>query len=121
MATRHLLVASLLIAGCSKAAPRVVVYSAQDQEFADGLFADFTKRTGLTVTPRAVSELSRAINRLLHEDDLRRQYGRAAMHRVDSEFSVEKMASCIRALYMRMSGAAAVVELDAELSLRAAL
>jgi iron(III) transport system substrate-binding protein len=62
MAIRHLIIAALLLAGCSKAAPRVVVYSAQDQEFADSLFADFTKRTGLTVAPKYDTEATKSVS-----------------------------------------------------------
>jgi iron(III) transport system substrate-binding protein len=52
----------LLLAGCSKsAASRVVVYSAQDQPFAEGIFADFTKQTGLPVAAKYDTEATKSV------------------------------------------------------------
>jgi rhamnosyl/mannosyltransferase len=77
--------------------------------------------TGLTVAPCDAAGLSRAINRLLHDEDLRHRYGRAAMRRVDAEFSVEKMAGRIRSLYTSVSNGAAAASMNGEPTLRAAL
>jgi iron(III) transport system substrate-binding protein len=63
--TRAVLVALiplLLLAGCSKPAPRVVLYSAQDQEFAEKVLAEFTKRTGLAVTPKYDTEATKSVS-----------------------------------------------------------
>src|SRR5438309_780709 len=54
-------VAVVLAAGCHKAEDRVVVYCAQDQEFAEGVFADFTTETNLAPEadrPRSLLDLT---------------------------------------------------------------
>ena len=55
--------------------------------------------TGITVAPRDDEALQRAINLLLNDETLRLRYGQAASHRVDAEFSVDKMVSGVRDLY----------------------
>jgi iron(III) transport system substrate-binding protein len=64
MNIRHFaVVAILLSAGCSSRPPsRVVVYCAQDQEFAEGLFDDFTKRTHLPVAPKYDTEATKSVS-----------------------------------------------------------
>jgi iron(III) transport system substrate-binding protein len=49
-----------VVAGCSRPAPRVVLYCAQDQEFAEGVLGDFTKQTGLPVTPTYDTEAGKS-------------------------------------------------------------
>jgi iron(III) transport system substrate-binding protein len=52
--------------------PSVVLYCAQDQEFAEGVFADFQKRTGLTVSPKYDTEADKSVSlyvALLREKD----------------------------------------------------
>lgn len=62
MLIRHSLIIVLLAAaGCSRSAPRVVVYCAQDREFAEGLFGDFTTATGLPVAPKYDSEAAKSV------------------------------------------------------------
>lgn len=57
-----LLVAIGLAAGCHKADERVVVYCAQDQEFAEGVFADFTAETKLAVAPKFDTEANKSVS-----------------------------------------------------------
>jgi iron(III) transport system substrate-binding protein len=65
-----LVTATLFLAGCSKPAPRVVLYCAQDQEFAELVLGEFTKRTSLTVAPKYDTEATKSVslaNELLME------------------------------------------------------
>jgi iron(III) transport system substrate-binding protein len=57
-----------LFAGCSRQ-PHLVVYCAQDREFADQILEDFTRQTGLPVVPRYDSEANKAVG--LFEDLVR--------------------------------------------------
>jgi iron(III) transport system substrate-binding protein len=50
------------LAGCPKAAPRVVLYCAQDREFAEGLLGDFRRETGLEVTPKFDTEANKSVS-----------------------------------------------------------
>jgi iron(III) transport system substrate-binding protein len=52
----------LTAAGCSRSSPRVVLYCAQDQEFAESVLADFTKRTGLPVAPKYDTEATKSVS-----------------------------------------------------------
>src|SRR5437764_6926867 len=54
--------ATLLLSGCSKSAPRVVLYCAQDQEFAELVLGEFTKRTGLPVAPKYDTEATKSVS-----------------------------------------------------------
>jgi iron(III) transport system substrate-binding protein len=56
-----LLTSAALLAGCSRAAPRVVLYCAQDQEFAETVLGEFTKRTGLAVAPKYDTEAAKSV------------------------------------------------------------
>lgn len=47
--------------GCLRADQKVVVYCAQDQEFAEGLFADFAAG-GLTVSPKFDTEANKSVS-----------------------------------------------------------
>src|SRR4051794_31298313 len=58
---RFLLASAALAAGCSKPPPRVVLYCAQDREFAEDLLAEFTKRTGLAVAPKYDTEAAKSV------------------------------------------------------------
>ena len=63
MIRRHFLALPLLgFAGCSRREARVVVYCAQDQEFAEGLLADFTRDTGLGVAPKYDTEANKSVS-----------------------------------------------------------
>jgi iron(III) transport system substrate-binding protein len=51
-----LLLVALLIAGCGESARVVVLYTSQDQVYAEPLIAEFTKQTGIKVLPVFDSE-----------------------------------------------------------------
>src|SRR5581483_9726648 len=61
---RRSLVLFLLIvcAGCGNPQPRLVLYCAQDQEFAEKVLDDFTKRTGLAVAPKYDTEANKSVS-----------------------------------------------------------
>lgn len=76
--TRFLAVASagvtlvglaLLVPGCSSSKSRVVLYCAQDQEFAELVFDDFQKRTGLTILPHFDIEGNKSV--MIYEELVR--------------------------------------------------
>jgi iron(III) transport system substrate-binding protein len=63
MNRRAFLLAPLLAAaGCTRRGSRVVLYCAQDQEFAEGLLADFTRETGLVVEPKFDTEANKSVS-----------------------------------------------------------
>ncbi len=55
--------------------------------------------TGLTVPPENPEALAKAINRLLQDEELRAAYGKAARKRVESEFTLERMAGKTLEIY----------------------
>jgi iron(III) transport system substrate-binding protein len=58
--------------GCSNNSSRVVLYCAQDEEFAQLVFADFQHRTGLTIAPHYDTEATKSVSiyqELLREKD----------------------------------------------------
>ncbi|MBL8795423.1 MAG: extracellular solute-binding protein [Planctomycetia bacterium] len=59
----------LLLTGCARPQPRVVAYCAQDKEFAEGVFADFTLTTGLPVAPHYDTEATKSVS--LYEELVR--------------------------------------------------
>lgn len=62
MHRRHFLAAPLaLAAGCAARESKLVVYCAQDREFADALLADFTRETGLAVEPKFDTEANKSV------------------------------------------------------------
>jgi rhamnosyl/mannosyltransferase len=64
------------------------------------------QETGLTVMPGDSRALAAAIERLLDDDGLRRQFGTAARARVRSEFTVEAMGDRVAAVYDEVLAAA---------------
>jgi iron(III) transport system substrate-binding protein len=56
-----LLIAFLTAAGCSHSVSRVVLYCAQDQEFAETVLGEFTKRTGQSVAPKYDTEAAKSV------------------------------------------------------------
>jgi len=56
------LVVALLNSGCSKTEPRVVVYCAQDKEFAEVIFPQFQQQKGLTVAPHYDTEATKSVS-----------------------------------------------------------
>lgn len=70
------IVVTLAAAGCSRSSPRVMLYCAQDREFAEQVFGEFTKRTGTTVTPHFDTEANKSVSLALElERDARRPRG----------------------------------------------
>jgi iron(III) transport system substrate-binding protein len=64
--------ALLVLAGCQGSQPRVVLYCAQDREFAEETLGDFTKQTGLTVAPKFDTESNKSVSlyfEIMHEKD----------------------------------------------------
>src|SRR5437868_7793133 len=52
----------LVFTGCpSSSQSRVVVYCAQDEEFAKGLFEEFTQKNGLQVAPKYDTEAKKSV------------------------------------------------------------
>jgi iron(III) transport system substrate-binding protein len=64
MTTWRLLLAACCLAvfGCTPSKPRIVLYCAQDREFAVDLLGDFHKETGLEVTPRFDTEANKSVS-----------------------------------------------------------
>jgi iron(III) transport system substrate-binding protein len=54
--------AALLLAGCTESKPRVVLYCAQDQEFAEEILTDFGKRTGIQVGSKFDTEADKSVS-----------------------------------------------------------
>ena len=52
----------VLLSGCGRDKSRVVLYCAQDQEFAEGLLADFTKSTGINAVPKFDTEADKSVS-----------------------------------------------------------
>src|SRR5262249_16001453 len=50
----------LLLFGCGGSQPRVVLYCAQDREFAEGVLADFSAKTKLAVAPKYDTEADKS-------------------------------------------------------------
>ena len=48
--------------GCTKSSDRVVVYSAQDREFAEGVFADFEREHKLKIAPKYDTEANKSVS-----------------------------------------------------------
>jgi len=68
---------TLFALGCGNAAPQnVVLYCAQDQEFAEATLADFQRATGLTVTPKFDTEADKSVSLVTDSRPIPR--GRAA-------------------------------------------
>jgi glycosyltransferase involved in cell wall biosynthesis len=55
--------------------------------------------TGLLVPPRDPAVLAQALNTLLDDDTLRTSLGRAARHRVEREFTAERMVRDTLSIY----------------------
>jgi iron(III) transport system substrate-binding protein len=53
---------ALGLAGCGDAKKRVVLYCAQDQEFAEQVLGEFGKRTGLKVDPKFDTEADKSVS-----------------------------------------------------------
>jgi iron(III) transport system substrate-binding protein len=64
--TRLLPVLLLLLSGCQKPEARVVLYCAQDKEFAEPLFAGFKSEHALDIAPKFDTEANKSVS-LAHE------------------------------------------------------
>lgn len=62
-------------------------------------FVSVDKQTGITVEPENIEQLSRAINELLNNDNLRNQYGKKARQRTEDLFDISKIQSKYKNLY----------------------
>jgi glycosyltransferase involved in cell wall biosynthesis len=60
--------------------------------------------TGITVPPRDTKALTAAMQLLLDRQDLRKQYGEAAMVRVKARFTLDQMAAQTLSLYAEIVG-----------------
>jgi glycosyltransferase involved in cell wall biosynthesis len=65
-------------------------------------YVNLHERTGLVVPPRDVAALAHALNRLLDDPEYRTRLGEAARARVRAEFTQERMAADILALYQEI-------------------
>ena len=63
-------------------------------------YVSMDKETGLTVEPESSEQLSKAINELINNEELRLQYGHNARKRVDSLFNIEKIKAQYKELYL---------------------
>jgi glycosyltransferase involved in cell wall biosynthesis len=61
------------------------------------------RQSGILVPPKAVGELSKALESLVSSPDLRAQLGVAARQRIVAEFSVERMTRDYEAVYQRVA------------------
>lgn len=62
----------LIACGCKERSPEVVVYTSQDRVYAEPIFADFTRATGIKVRPLFDTEAAKTVglaSRLLAEKD----------------------------------------------------
>jgi iron(III) transport system substrate-binding protein len=79
MFRRFILILTILAAGCGSPGPRVVLYCAQDREFAEGILVDFTRRTSLPVAPKYDTEATKSVS-LATELTLEAQRPRCDVH-----------------------------------------
>lgn len=70
---------ALLLIGCTKPADRVVLYSAQDQEFAEPLFDDFRAQSKLLLAPKFDTEANKSVS-LAAELQAERDHPRCDVH-----------------------------------------
>ncbi len=65
-----------LVVGCGRSTSRVTLYCALDREFAEQVFGEFTRRTGVTITPHFDTEANKSVSLALElERDARRPRG----------------------------------------------
>lgn len=87
MTRRVAVLLALVAVGCTRPADRVVVYCAQDQEYAEGTFAAFTADTGLAVAPKFDTEANKSVSLV---EELTREAGRP---RADVHWNNEPLGS----------------------------
>jgi iron(III) transport system substrate-binding protein len=76
---RLLPILALAIAGCQKPESRVVLYCAQDEEFAEPLFAGFKAESGLAIAPKYDTEANKSVS-LSRELESEREHPRCDVH-----------------------------------------
>ena len=69
-------------------------------------FVSIDGETGITVPPGSPEAIAAAVNRLLDDPALRTAYGRAAMNRVQTEFSLDTMVRRTLEIYDEVSATA---------------
>jgi iron(III) transport system substrate-binding protein len=69
----------LMVCGCTKSSERVVVYSAQDQEFAERVFASLQPKLGFQIAPKFDTEANKSVS-LVAELEAEAQRPRADVH-----------------------------------------
>jgi iron(III) transport system substrate-binding protein len=62
MFRRTILILTILAAGCGSPGPRVVLYCAQDREFAEGILSDFNRRSGIMVAAKFDTEATKSVS-----------------------------------------------------------
>ncbi|HEY6420256.1 MAG TPA: glycosyltransferase [Candidatus Binataceae bacterium] len=72
-------------------------------------FASLDGVTGVTVPPGSPAPLADALTLLLDDENLRAKYGRAALSRVESEFSLDAMVRRTIEVYEKISGRGRIV------------
>ncbi len=59
---RYCFIVLACCAGCMRSEPRVVLYCAQDRDFAVPLFEDFRVQTGLPIVPKYDTEKNKSVS-----------------------------------------------------------
>ena len=62
-------------------------------------YANLDQVTGLVVQPKSKISLSKAINKLLENENLRKEYGKNGRERVETKFCKEAMARKVMQIY----------------------
>ncbi|MCK4829908.1 glycosyltransferase [bacterium] len=62
-------------------------------------FANQNQKTGLVIRPNDTDALAQAVNYLLKNREIREQYGKAGIERVEKYFSIEKMVDNVISVY----------------------
>lgn len=65
-------------------------------------YANLDRITGLVIEPRSKDSLSEAINKLLEDEEISKEYGENGRKRVEKEFSQEAMAKRILHIYQQV-------------------
>ena len=66
-------------------------------------FVNQNQKTGLVIRPNDTDALAQAVNYLLKNREIREQYGKAGIERVEKYFSIEKMVDNVISVYQNIS------------------
>ena len=66
-------------------------------------FVNQNQKTGLVIRPNDTDALAQAVNYLLKNREIREQYGKAGIERVEKYFSIEKMVDNVISIYQDIS------------------